>query len=268
MKSRVMPYAWRLATPSAGLMVALLCVSPLSVYKDAAQASDLQTSTERAALNAKKNLCIALNREKSNRKKSSPELKQLKQTFFDFYEGKLVSAGRLNPKTFSIGRIGPLPSFEVIQVLGPNEMLASIDSSVFKLRGVSTADVADGQSIRPTDFFSVRTTETYDTVAGATKTVYVLELSGRMPEVKPTRVYDWYNTNDKVVITGEFKTINGPKAVFLVNGQESSERLTEFTPGDRDLMRLLMEQYPQDTPEEKQPNKPTEKSPASPVGID
>ena len=117
-----------------------------------------------------------------------------------------MSAGRLNPKTFSIGRIGPLPSFEVIQVLGPNEMLASIDSSVFKLRGVSTADVADGQSIRPTDFFSVRTTETYDTVAGATKTVYVLELSGRMPEVKPTRVYDWYNTNDKVVITGEFKT--------------------------------------------------------------
>ena len=264
MKSRVMPYAWRLATPSAGLMVALLCVSPLSVYKDAAQASDLQTSTERAALNAKKDLCIALNRDKS-----SPELKQLKQTFFDFYEGKLVSAGRLNPKTFSIGRIGPLPSFEVIQVLGPNEMLASIDSSVFKLRGVSTADVADGQSIRRTDFFSVRTTETYDTVAGATKTVYVLELSkGRMPEVKPTRVYEWYNTKDEVVITGEFKTINGPKAVFLVNGQELSERLMKFTPGDRALMRLLMEQYPQDTPEEKQPKKPAEKSPASPVGID
>jgi hypothetical protein len=86
--------------------------------------------------------------------------------------------------------------------------------------------------------------------------------------VKPTRVYPWYNRKDEVVITGEFKTIDGPNAVFLVNGQEASERLTKFTPGDRALMRVLMDRYPQDNPQEKPQNKPIEKSPALPVGID
>lgn len=257
-------YAPRNVTSPAGLMVAFLFISSLFVYGDGTHASDLQTSTDRAALIAKSALCIALNR--------GGDSSGLKEKFFAFYEGKVVSAGTLHPETFSIGQIGPLPAFKVMQVLGPNEMLASIGSSVFKLCDVSTADMADGQTIRPTDFFLVRTTDTYDTVAGATNTVYVLEFArDRMPEVKPTRVYPWYNRKDEVVITGEFKAIDGPDAVFLVKGEESSVRLTKFTPGDRALMRILMDKYPPDKPDkpkEKTPSKPIERSPALPVGID
>jgi hypothetical protein len=261
MKSSVMLSGRRHSTSPVVLMVALLCISSLSVYSGGANASDLQRSTDRAALRAKAELCIALNRGVASA--------ELKEKFFAFYEGKIVSAGVLHPETFSIGQIGPLPSFKVTQILGPNEMLASIDSSVFKLRNVSTADMADGQRIRLTDFFVVRTTDTYDTVTGGTNTVYVLELAKRnMPEVKPTRVYPWYNRKDEVVITGEFKTIDGPNAVFLANGQEASERLTKFTPGDRALMRILLDRYPQEKPPETPENKPVEKAPALPVGID
>lgn len=261
MQNSPMHYAPRNATSPTGLIIALLFFSSLFVYGDGAHASDLQTSTDLAALSAKADLCIALNRGGGS--------SELKEKFFAFYEGKVVSAGTLHPETFSIGQIGPLPPLKVMQVLGPNEMLASIGRSVFKLRDVSTADMADGQTIRPTAFFFVRTTDTYDTVAGATNTVYVLEFAkDRMPEVKPTRVYPWYNRKDEVVITGEFKTIDGPNAVFLVNGQESSERLTKFTPGDRALMRLLMDKYPQDKPKKEPQSKPVEKSPTLPVGID
>lgn len=261
MQTSVMRYAPRRAAFSASQMVALLLIAVPFVYMAGVHAADLQASTDRAALKAKADLCIALNRGGASA--------ELKEKFFAFYEGKIVSAGVLHPETFSIGQIGPLPSFEVMQILGPNEMLASIDSSVFKLRNISTADMADGQRIRPPDFFLVRTTDTYNTVAGATKTVYVLELAkGQMPNVKPTRVYPWFNRKDEVVITGEFKTIDGPNAVFLVNGQEESERLTKFTPGDRALMRILLDRYPQEKPPETPENKPVEKAPALPVGID
>jgi hypothetical protein len=261
MQSRTMRYAWSPATRWTGFTVALLWVSPLSVSTGAAMAADLQSSTDSAAVEAKKNLCIALNR--------GGNIAELKEKFFEFYDGKIVSASRLRPEIFRIGQIGPLPTFKVVQVVGPNEMLASIDGKMFKIKGVSTADMADDQLIRLTDFFSVRTTETYNTVAGSTNTVYVLEPArGKMPEVKPSRVYPWFNKKDEVVITGEFKTINGPNAVFLVDGQESKVPLTKFTRGDRDVMRVILDRYPQEKPEDKPQDKATEKPPPQPVGID
>jgi len=242
-------------------MVALLWVSPLSVSTDAAMAADLQSSTDSAAVEAKKNLCIALNRGGS--------IAELKEKFFEFYDGKIVSARYMRPETFRIGQVGPVSTFKVVQVVGPNEMLASIDGKMFKIKGVSTADMADDQLIRLTDFFSVRTTETYNTVAGSTNTVYVLEPArGKMPEVKPSRVYPWFNKKDEVVITGEFKTINGPNAVFIVDGQESKVPLTKFTRGDRDVMRVILDRYPQEKPEDKPQDKATEKPRPQPVGID
>jgi hypothetical protein len=258
-------YACNPVALRAGLIVALLCVPPGSIWLHCATASDLQRSTDQAAIKAKRVLCIALNQ-------GGPTA-DLKKDFLSFYEGKIVSASRLHPPSFSTGQIGPLPSFKVLQVQGPNEMLVSVESFIFKLRNMSTADVADDQILRSTNFFLVSTTETYNTVAGATNTVYVLEPArDKMPQVKPTRIYPWYNRKDEEVITGEFKTIDGPNAVFLVREQESTVPLTKFTPGDRALMRILMDEYPQDTPPDRPQERPrlqkNDTPAAIPVGID
>jgi hypothetical protein len=222
-------------------------------------ASDLQKSTNKAAVEAKKTLCIALNQ--------GAESSQLREKFFQFYEGKIVSAERLHPETFETGQIGPLPPFRVIQVLGPTQMLVSIDSGIFKLNQVVTADVANGQTIRPDYFFLVRETETYETVVGGTNTVYILEpAKGKMPPVTPCRVYPWFNRRDEVVVVGELRDINGPNAAFVVNGQESSIPLSKFSRGDRDLMRILVDRYSKDEgePQAREP----EAAARQPVGLD
>jgi hypothetical protein len=238
-------------------LVALLCGTPIAGLTDPVQASDLQRSTDIAAAGAKKALRIALNQGRDTSK--------LQERFFEFYEGKIVSAPRLHPETFARGQIGPLPPFTVLQVLGLNEMLVSVDSEVFKLRDVATAEVADDQTMQPSYFFFVHTTETYNTVRGVTKTVYVLEpAKSRVPSVNPTWIYPWYARKDEVVVVGEFKVIDGTNAVFDVRRQQSSVPLTKFTRGDRDLTRLIMSRYPH----EKRHTK-SQATPAAPtVGID
>jgi hypothetical protein len=230
-----------------------VCFSATAVICSAVHASDLQESTNQAAAEAKRDLCIAINR--------GADESDLAENFFAYYEGKRVAARFLNPATFSIGQVGPLPRFEVRQVQGPTKMLVAIDSGMFLVDKVPTTDVADGQNVQLRDWFYVRETETYVTVAGGTKTVYVLEPSSkdRHSGVKASRVFPWYNKNDEVVVQGEFKRIEGKKAVFSVNRQESSYALTKFTPGDQKLLRMLAERYPPDpvvpTPEEKPPEK-------------
>jgi hypothetical protein len=245
-------------TPTATALVAFVAILA-SASAEPCLASDLQKSTDRAAVAAKKRLCISLNQ--------GAESSQLRDRFFEFYEGQIVSAERLHPENFQTGQIGPLPPFKVLQVLGPNQMLTSIDSGIFKLNDVATADVANRQTIRLDDFFIVRETETYETVAGSTNTVYILEpAKGEIPAVKPSRVYPWYNRKDEVVVVGEFRSINGPNAVFVVNGQESSIPLTKFTRGDRDLMRILEDRYSKEDrdPQAKQP----EAADPRPIGLD
>lgn len=251
--------------PGIGVVIALLCALSPCGLTETLLASDLQASTDSAAADAKRDLCIALNRDQDS--------SQLREKFFEFYEGKIVSARQLHPDTFQTGQIGPLPRFKVAQVLGPNETLASIGSRMFKLKEFSTADVADDQTLLLKSFFVVRGTETYDTVAGSTNTVYVLEpATDKLPAVKPSRVYPWYNRKDEVVVTGEFTLVRGSKAVFLVDGQEVSVPLTKFTPGDRDLMRMIMDRYPAtkspDKANEALPQKAPEKPAPQPVGID
>jgi hypothetical protein len=123
---------------------------------------------------------------------------------------------------------------------------------IFLLDNVATADVADGQNVSPQSWFYVRETETYETVAGGTKTVYVLTPcpNEKKPRVSPTRVND-------TATTGEFKKLDGSKAIFSVNGQERAHALSKFTSGDRALLRLLGERYPPDPAQENRSEKPS-----------
>lgn len=221
----------------------------------AAPGSDLQESTNEAAVKAKRDLCIAINRELDQ--------SDLAENFFAFYEGKRVAARYLNPATFSIGQVGPLPRFEVRQVQGPNKMLVAIGSGMFFLDKVPTANVADDQNLQLRDWFYVRETETYVTVAGGTKTVYVLEPSSRDRHsgVKASRIFPWYNKKDEVVVRAEFIRLEEKKAVFLVDGHESSYTLTKFTPGDQKVMKMLAERFPPAPVVPKPDDKPPEKPP-------
>ncbi len=260
MPRRITAEAWFFMTVLYGLLGTLGSAFVLS-ENATVLASDLQRSTDSAAVEAKRDLCIALNR--------GSDSSELREAFFAFYEGKLVSARKLHPKTFSIGQIGPLPALDVRQVLGPQTMLASIDYQMFQLREYSTADVADGQTITVKGFFLVQETTSYDTVAGSTKTVYVLVPAGsRTPTVKATRVFPWYNKKNEVEVYGEFKFIDGTRAVFVENGTETRVAMTEFTRGDRELLRILADRYPREQRDEKNQEKPIKKPAAPAVTID
>lgn len=236
------------------LLIAVLCAFALCNAAEFARASDPQRSTDAAAIDAKRELCIALNRGQT----TTP----LKEKFFEFYDGKRVVAQRLAPATFRVGQVGLLSHVRVEQVQGPDKMLVSMDGGIFLLENVATADVADGQNVTPTSWFYVRETETYETVAGGTKTVYVLTPcpNEKKPRISPTRIYPWYDKKDEVVVTGEFKKIEDGKAVFSVNGQHRAFALSKFTAGDRALLRLLGERYPPDPAQENRPEKQPEKS--------
>lgn len=208
----------------------------------AAMGSDVQRATNESAVEAKTALCMALNRKQ--------ETGQLTKQFFDFYEGKTIVAPRLSPQTFRTGQIGPIPDFEVRQVTERNKMLVSINGGICFLEDASTADIADGQSVTPSGWFRVCQTETYTTVAGSTKTVYILKPcpDTELPKVTVPRAFPWYDKKDNIVVTGEFKRIEGAKAVFAVNGVEEAHGLSKFTQGDRDLLRMIWKRYPPDEP--------------------
>ncbi len=237
----------RFSTATTRHVVLAVCVATHS-----AVAADFQQLTDKAAVAAKKELCIALNKQSAS--------SELETKFFEFYEGKRASASYLDPDTFRVGQVGPLPRFTVRQVLGPEKMLGSIDFAWFLLNKVSTRDVADDQVILLKEWFVIRETQTYSTVAGGTKTVYVLEpVENNKFNVRPTRVYPWYNRDDEVVVEGEFNRIQGSKALFLVDGHESTFALSKFTPGDRALMRLIAARYPSAKPADAPAPKPAEK---------
>ncbi len=252
----------RLFPSVAALVVVAVSVSPLAVSLNDSLASGLQATTDEAAVKAKHRLCIAINR--------GTEVSGLKETFFAFYDGTMVSARQMHPNQFRPGRVGPLPPFKVQQVTGPKEMLASIDSKFFKLSGIETDDVADDQVLRLDTFFVVGETETYDTVIGGTNTVFVLRPAGKesMGDVKATHVFPWYDRRDNVVIVGEFLGIEGANAIFHADGGETTVPLGKFTRGDRELMRILADRYPQKTPPQEGSASPPQKPAPKPVGLD
>lgn len=211
----------------------------------ASAASDLQAATDEAAVKAKAGLCIAiyeLERPRQSRSKAEiqKEVSGREKEFFAFHDGKMKSARFLDPAVFSRGQIGPLRAYEVQQIVSRDELHATIGRHRFVLRGISTEDMAVGQSFSSKVWWRVSGTETYDTVAGGTNTVFVLEPAGdSVPRVEASRNYPWYGTKNEVVVTGEFKRIEGPKAVFRVGEHEQSVPLSKFAKGDRALIRLL-----------------------------
>ena len=222
---------------TAGFFVTWVALTSL-----VAMGSDVQRSTDESAVEAKKALCMALNQKQ--------DTSRLATLFFDFYEGKTISSRYLNPQTFRTGQLGPISSFEVVQVVSPDRMLARIDGGMFFVEGVPTVDIADDQDISPKQWFQVCETETYTTVANFAKTVYVLRPcpDSKLPKITATRTYPWYDKKDNVVLTGEFKRIEGSKAVFAVDGVEETHALSKFTQGDRDVLRMIWKRYPPDEP--------------------
>jgi hypothetical protein len=242
---------------SGQLQFALLGVAVGLLAACSAVAEDMQSTTDMAAVKAKAALCMALHelhRSRPSRSKSEieSEIPDLKKLFFEFYEGQRVAADSLYPNTFRTGQVGPLPTFEIVQVVGENEMHAMIGSGRFIIRGVSTADFADGQTCRSSRFWHVCGTESYETVSGGSKKVYVLQLAeNQMLKVQPTRSYPWYDTKNKVLVVGELKAIDGSKVVFLSAGEEKTFPLSKFAAGDRDLLRVLWDRYGDSRPRPK-----------------
>lgn len=238
------PIRWAWRGGGEGLLLAFLSAA-FSFAAAASMASDLQSATDEAAVEAKSKLCIALyelERAASTRMKAEirAALPDLEKKFFDFHDGKVKAARFLNPAVFSRGQIGPLPAYEVQQIVSRNEFHAMIGRHRFIMRGISTDDMAVGQSFNSKVWWRVTGTETYDTVAGATNTVFILEPAGdSVPKVEASRQYPWYGTRNEVVVTGEFKRIDGPNVFFRVGDREESIALSKFAKGDRALIRLL-----------------------------
>ncbi len=225
----------------------LFLVAVATLVGHIAVGSDVQRATDEAAVKAKKALCMALNQKE--------DTSRLARRFFDLYEGKAISSRFLHPETFRTGQIGPISQFKVVQVTGRDRMIARVGDGVFFVQGLSTVDIATDQNIDPNGWFRVGETETYTTVAGFARTVYVLQPcpASQLPNVKATRAYPWYDKKDKVVLTGEFKRMEGLQAVFEVDGVEETHAISKFTQGDRDLLRMLASRYPQDEPDRSAP---------------
>jgi hypothetical protein len=250
----------RLCATVLVVFAVIVSVSPLAVSPRDTRASDLQATTDKAAVEAKKKLCIALN--------GGADAEGLKEAFLAYYEGKKVSAKRMYPGTFSTGEVGPLPPFEVRRVMGPKEMLAEIDSQLFKLSGFDTDDVANGQVLKLNTFFVVQKTETSRTVAGGTSVFVLKPADKEIREITATRVYPWYSRENKVVITGELVRIEGPYAFFMTVGGERKVLLGKFTRGDREVMRMLVERHLHDQSQQEPPESPPQDRVSKPVGLD
>ena len=130
---------------------------------------------------------------KQDRDRIDKELKIIENQWKSAKEGYLPSQDLLVPadgeplgRVLRVGKIGALQfPFEltIIQVDG-TRVLASFNTSnrAWKapqepvlIYGLNTKDLADGQKLQPYTYH-VRGTESYDTVAGAKKTVYALEV--------------------------------------------------------------------------------------------
>lgn len=240
-------YTCELGASGKAVASLLLLSSALLCHPSHAQTSEIQKATDEAAMEAKRDLCVVLYelhrpRPAVPKEQLESDLPQLKEKFFAFYDGKRIAARYLSPATFSKGQVGPLRPFTVAQITGPKEMHVTIDYDRFILTGMATADLADGQNFRSSEYWHVRETETYTTAINTTKTVYVLEPAGdKVPRVQPTRIYPWYDTKNKVLVVGEFKALEGNEAIFSSDGTQATYPLSKLAHGDRDLIRLLSE---------------------------
>jgi hypothetical protein len=74
-----------------------------------------------------------------------------------------------------LGSMGRLEqAIRVLQVIGKDTALVEYGSATIMLKNINTTGMVDGQRIKATDVFLVADTTSYNTVVGATKTVFVL----------------------------------------------------------------------------------------------
>lgn len=231
------------------------CALVLCLAFVSADLAKLQASTDKAAVEIKSKLCQSLYslhkiRSRNEKAKVEEAVKGLQESFLQFYEGRGLVADHLDPATLSVGQIGPLPTFEVAQVIKANEVHGMVGVHRFILRGISTADMANNQKFKLDGYWEVKNTETYETVSGGSNTIFVLvPLGSQTPKMQPSRIYPWYDIHNKVFLTGEFKRIDDDKAIFAVDGGEKNVPMSKIAYGDRDLIQWISERgSPTDTP--------------------
>jgi len=118
---------------------------------------------------SKKDREVFVAKQKAKLAADQAELKRLKES------GELIPTIQ-TPR--AVGDIGlwPVPWFNTEQVISPTEVICSRRDGTFLLRGVPTADMADGKTvIHPAAVYEVSGTYTYQTASGAPKTIPVVE---------------------------------------------------------------------------------------------
>lgn len=95
-----------------------------------------------------------------------------------------------------VGRAAYVSGLKVHQILGPRKFLTAIGDLNVIASGWDTADVVDGQTVRPADAVAVTGTADYTAVTGANKRVFVVEpfdlgqyTNGYRPDV-PSEILD------------------------------------------------------------------------------
>jgi len=115
--------------------------------------------------------------------------------------------------------------FTVLQVIGPAEMLASVQGQTVLIMGLSTQGVVDGLDVRSSGLFEVSGTQTYETALGLTNTVLVfktLDLKAARPIMdkliseavaadKRLRMRTWSDRSGKHSVDAVFVEYKGGK---------------------------------------------------------
>jgi hypothetical protein len=101
----------------------------------------------------------------------------------------------MDPESLSVGTVGYLEywQYNIAQVMGPNDLLLTIRNPKIPpvwLTGYSTKGLADGDLARILGLVEVTGTKTYETVAGSSKTVRVIQFinAARIAEIESAKV--------------------------------------------------------------------------------
>lgn len=144
--------------------------------------------------------------------------------------------------------------FEVLQVVGPNDVLLTMRNTnppLVWLSGHPTKDLVDGDNVRLVGPIEVDGTKKYTTVAGASKTVRVIRLisAEKIAEVEKekTRLADdklfrtWTSTNGEFTIEAKFLDFRGGKLhLEKRDGKTIEVSPQQISKDDRDHYRDLL----------------------------
>lgn len=163
-----------------------------------------------------------------------------------YYGGEVISrsgTGHLSGYNMTVGQTGILARCEIAQIAGPQEMHVIITGlKRVILRGYPTAGLADGQRLALSQSWKVTGTESYETVTGASATVFVLEPYASVATkvaISPQRSFPWRDQDGRILVTGEFLRLDTGRAVFQTDEGEKNVPLTKLSTGDRQVIQWL-----------------------------